>query len=360
MAAIPIVTFDKGIVETQKGALLHPPSELFTISQMSYYANCKIGWSRCPLGYGVYAAFDSLGRKIVVPAIYLLDEQSPNRKFPSYPIKFHKAQIIDFIQAHLDMSDKIRIQRDIEFKNLTHDLRGISNEIYHNALNLKQQIEDKNYTWALNKSESVLNAQQMMSLRLDIVDYESGLSSGRPSESIAIYKKIDKVIRSFNNRSISADVRFRIEGRLNSTMFGPPIFEIVPFAIVENSLKYAPRGTEVSVRFEEKSQDNTAIIRFESFGPKIKDSEKNKIFERNFRGSSAQNLSPSGSGIGLYAAKTIIEAHFSGSIFVNQLDEKIVRENIEYFKTRFTIIVPTEQEANSLVSNRRHWSNKGM
>src|SRR3546814_1933589 len=90
MAAIPIVIFDGGFCEIKPGTLISPPAEFFSVSQKSFYALAKAGWQRCPLGYGVYSAIDPLGRKIVIPGIYVLGDKPPKSKFPNYPLKFTK------------------------------------------------------------------------------------------------------------------------------------------------------------------------------------------------------------------------------------------------------------------------------
>jgi signal transduction histidine kinase len=359
MAAIPIIIFDNGAVNKVTGSLFEPPVELFSKVQMAFYASCKTGWTVCPLGYSVFSEFDGLGRKVVIPGIHPPQGPHPKRKFPNYPLRFSKDQITNFASSHLEVADQIRDQRDTEFKNLTHDLRGISTEIYHTALSLKSEIDADRTKYASDKVNAVLDAQQMMSLRLDIVDYESGLSSSRPTETIAPFRKIDKVIKSFRNRSFKSGISIRTDGWLKYKIHGPPIFEIVPFVIIENAFKYAPKGSEILIRFEENFEQENIIIRFESFGPKIRVSEYKKIFERNFRGSSVQKEFKAGSGIGLFAARTIIETHFSGSIHVNQLDDAFEADGEVFYRTRFTIILPGIEPNNERLANR-HRPKLGM
>ncbi|GAB5486581.1 MAG: hypothetical protein Pars2KO_01510 [Parasphingorhabdus sp.] len=353
MSAIPLIFFDSGFVDNQPGALLNPPAEMFTAVQMAFYASCPRGWSICPLGYSVFSDFDGLGRKVVVPAIYPPEGPVPRRKFGNYPLKFSKKQVEEFAASHLSVSEVIRKQRDVEFKNLTHDLRGISTEIYHTALNLKSELEAGRYKFCMDKASAVLDAQQMMSLRLDIVDYESGSSSDRPKETIVPYRIVDKVVKSFRNRSFASGISIHLEGSLKSKIYGPPIFEIVPFVIIENAFKYAPVKSKIAVKLEENFRDNEIVMRIESFGPKIRDNEKKKIFERNYRGIGAGENFKSGSGIGLFAAKTIVETHFGGAIFVNQFHENLIHDDAEYFYTRFTITLPAAEQKQERAGRRR-------
>lgn len=326
------------------------PAEFFTISQMAFYKSCKSGWSRCPLGYATYAAYDSMGRKLVVPGIIVPDEPAPNRKFPNHPLRYSKSSVEKFLAPHIGVSEEVKSQRDKEFKNLTHDLRAISTEIYHTALSAKREGELRGQADIVNAIETVLAAQQMMSLRLDIVDYESGHSAGRPKEQVPVFKKVDKVVRCFANKLAHRKIIAKVDGRSFGATYGPPIFEIVPFVIVENAVKYAPFGSELTVRFEENEQE--IIVRFESFGPKIKESEREKLFDQHFRGEAARRSDTVGSGIGLFAARTILETQFNGKIFVNQLDQNMWCDGDILYLTRFTIIVPRSDEGLNLAGLR--------
>ena len=338
MAAIPIIIYDRGFVIEKEGALLQPPIEILSGSQKSFYSRAKLGWQTCPLGYQVFCARDELGRKVVIPGIYDPDSKPPKRKFPNYPLKFTKDQIEKFAESHLNVVSEIKQQRDTEFENLTHDLRAIGTEIYHGALDARHAAVN-NFTQDLNdKLDLVVNAQQMMSLRLDIIDYDNGLSSNRPKELISPYPKIEKVLKCFSGKLDARQLRWDIEGRSRDQIYGPPIFEIVPFVIIENALKYAPFRSGILVRFEE--DNNKSIIRFESFGPRIAKKEKEKIFERDYRGEAVKKSHRSGSGIGLFAARTIIENHFDGKIFVNQVEPIRIVEGEPYYTTRFTLVLP--------------------
>jgi signal transduction histidine kinase len=136
-----------------------------------------------------------------------------------------------------------------------------------------------------------------------------------------------------------------------SKTFGPPIFEIVPFVIVENAIKYAPPGTAIVVKFDEN--DDEIIIRFESLGPEITEREMSRIFERSYRGSAVRDSQRTGSGIGLFAAKTIVENHFGGKIFVNQFDASLLIDENTFWDTRFTVIVPVVRDETALKSKMR-------
>src|SRR3546814_18951944 len=111
------------------------------------------------------------------------------------------------------------------------------------------------YDDILEHLDLVVNAQQMLSLRLDIIDYESGFSSTRPKENISPWPKVEKVLRSFTGKMRARRIKWRFQGRTRDIVVGTPVFESIPFVMVENALKSASTGWGVLVTFEEKTAE---------------------------------------------------------------------------------------------------------
>ncbi|AEH51270.1 HAMP domain-containing sensor histidine kinase [Pseudothermotoga thermarum] len=74
--------------------------------------------------------------------------------------------------------------------------------------------------------------------------------------------------------------------------------------LVENACKYCEGSNQVFVRLYK--DDSTVIFKVENFGRAIPEEERNKIFERFFRGSKTKG---EGLGLGLPIAKAIVELH---------------------------------------------------
>jgi K+-sensing histidine kinase KdpD len=239
-------------------------------------------------------AFDALGRKVAVPGIYVRSEKAPRRKFPNYALHFEKNAVQNFLEPHLVVSDTIRNQRNIEFRNLTHDLRAISTEIYHTAVSAREHPVAQRDRDLQEQIESIMAAQQMMSVRLDIVDYEVGHALHRPPERIPVFRKVEKVYKCFWNKMAHRKIKHRLSGNSFGFTVGPPILEIVPFVIIENAIKYAPQGSELVIAFEEL--DKEIYVYFESLGPRIRGRERSRIFEQTFRGRPPAHRSGVGRG----------------------------------------------------------------
>ncbi len=76
--------------------------------------------------------------------------------------------------------------------------------------------------------------------------------------------------------------------------------------LLDNAAKYSPPGSEIEV--DVRSQDGFVTVRVWNDGRMITRSEREKIFDRFYRGSQTRDLAP-GSGLGLYVARKIALAH---------------------------------------------------
>ena len=81
--------------------------------------------------------------------------------------------------------------------------------------------------------------------------------------------------------------------------------EDVLINLVDNALKYTPEGGEVKVKLADLG--NRVRVEVKDTGQGLKPSEIKRLFNKFVRGSRA--LDSSGTGLGLYIAKRIIEAH---------------------------------------------------
>jgi len=76
--------------------------------------------------------------------------------------------------------------------------------------------------------------------------------------------------------------------------------------LLDNACKYSPPGSAVEVSLE--LQNEQAAVRVLNSGIPIRAHERTRIFERFYRGVEARRLAP-GSGLGLYFAHKIVQAH---------------------------------------------------
>ena len=82
--------------------------------------------------------------------------------------------------------------------------------------------------------------------------------------------------------------------------------------LLENAVKYSDSRSTILISAERAAVENlpvSLIVSVTSTGLPIKPEENRKLFERGFRGSTAKQKVPAGTGIGLYLAKRVMALH---------------------------------------------------
>ncbi|OGG70862.1 hypothetical protein A3I99_03895 [Candidatus Kaiserbacteria bacterium RIFCSPLOWO2_02_FULL_45_11b] len=102
--------------------------------------------------------------------------------------------------------------------------------------------------------------------------------------------------------------------------------------LIDNAIKYS-KGTGV-LKVTGNVEGNDAKINFKDNGQGIPKIEQSKIFNRFYRASNVKNNSSSGSGLGLYIVKSIVE----------QLHGNIRFESEENVGTTFFVTLPTSEQ----------------
>ncbi|MCC7304931.1 MAG: sensor histidine kinase N-terminal domain-containing protein [Alphaproteobacteria bacterium] len=125
----------------------------------------------------------------------------------------------------------------------------------------------------------------------------------KDTSPLAVAKKID----------LEADISqaMTIQGNRNA-------LEIMLRNLIENAIKFTPAGGKITVLVFQK--DKNIIAKISDSGPGIKDSDKEKVFERFYR---AQKNKP-GSGLGLSIAKWVCDVHGADILLSNNVPEGLI------------------------------------
>lgn len=77
--------------------------------------------------------------------------------------------------------------------------------------------------------------------------------------------------------------------------------------LVDNAIRYAPRGTLVEIRVAGGAAE--AVVEVRDAGPGIAAGERSRVFERFFRGDAGRSRPADGTGLGLSIVRATAEAH---------------------------------------------------
>ena len=89
--------------------------------------------------------------------------------------------------------------------------------------------------------------------------------------------------------------------------------------LIENAIKYSPRGGRVFINIAKNTDSIEVSVRDTGIG--IKEEDQPKIFGKFFRASNAKEQDSVGSGFGLYTTKRIVEKHNGKIWFESKIGE---------------------------------------
>ena len=326
-----------------QGSILKIPPELCDKSYLdALVKSIKSGWQVDQLGYSTYAMRTSSGLLYAVPAL-IIEGAQIRRRFSGYDQKFSKAQIEQYLHDVIARDESYRDHAENDLNLLVHDLRQLSSAIYHQAteaLDHLRALSPKSQSHEISASlplvrerlQNVVASQTMLKIRTDLLDFEGAPDTAPIAEKVPVYRRFDKVKKCFEPIAASKDLVIQITGYSRGYSRGPDVFEIIPYVLIDNAVKYAPRKSTIEILFSEPA--NEIVCSVSSTGPKILDDEVNMIFTKGYRGKVALANEKNGSGLGLFLAKSLVES-FRGQIAV----ESVHRDG-DYCTNVFTVRVP--------------------
>lgn len=116
---------------------------------------------------------------------------------------------------------------------------------------------------------------------------------------------VGRIARQYAQRSPDRRI-VTVAGGAVEVMADAELLRLAIGQILENACKYSEPGSTVTIRMDR--QPDAVLIRLANDGSSIRPNERQRIFERFYRGADARR-STSGSGLGLYVARKIATAH---------------------------------------------------
>lgn len=105
-----------------------------------------------------------------------------------------------------------------------------------------------------------------------------------------------------------------VDGAPQLAVGDPDRLEQVLWAVLDNAVKYSPAGSPIGAAIDASRAGQLAITVSDA-GPGMDNSTRTHAFDQFYRSDQARRMAPDGSGVGLYAARGLMEA-MDGSIEV--------------------------------------------
>lgn len=234
---------------------------------------------------------------------------------PVFPLAAFIDTITKFRSALPSKSVKVPKERQYseseKFINFTiHEIRQLNRDIKAQAEEMTANLHKGNLdgNFLDYRAQNIYGASSLISIRLNSYDFHVNPSTLATDKKvkIPIFKKFEKTKHCLQVESGRKKVNIKFDGQSFHSIDGYDVFELLPFVLLENAIKYSPPGENIAVSFTEAKHSLEIIVN--SLGPVLSKDEKEHLFEADFRGVNAMKVSR-GSGTGLYFSKMVCDLH---------------------------------------------------
>jgi two-component system sensor histidine kinase QseC len=211
-----------------------------------------------------------------------------------------------------------------------HDVTTAVNLVTRNAeaiiATLAGGTDDEKIENAPPSLKSLLKSIELLRTRLSmssIVANPESASFGQ-KHPIPVYRVFHRMVRLFEEAASRKQVKMRMTGSSHAMPLCFDSFDTLALVLIDNAVKYSAEESTIDVIVHDTGR--TVKVAVQSYGPYVPREMQNKIFERGFRTPGAEKFAAQGSGLGLFIAKAVADAHgFSihyKSFNVNQTDRE--------------------------------------
>lgn len=183
--------------------------------------------------------------------------------------------------------------------------------------------------------EAFMSSERMVHLINDFLNM-SRIQTGKfmiDKTSIDLSKVVRQEIDSLQPSAIAHDLRFEYKQPTDFPLINVDEGKIrqVIMNFADNAIYYSKPNSRIDIILE--SDRDMITFKVKDHGIGVPESEKANLFTKFFRAANAKKQRPDGTGVGLYLAKRIVDAH----------NGKIVFESVEGQGSTFGFSIPIKQ-----------------
>ena len=229
-------------------------------------------------------------------------------------------------QAEKELQDKINLKDSLT--NISHQLKTPLTSISLLVDNLLDEEIDTNTQkeFLLDIKNQIESINYLIIILLKLSRFDANVVTFK-EEKINVKKLLIDILKHIDIIREVKNIDIHITGDNASTLIGDYKWEYEAISnILKNCLEYTPENKNIYIKYRETNMYTEIII--EDEGPGMSKNEKNKIFERFYKGN---NSNSNNFGIGLSLAKEIINKD-NGKIKVESELNKGTTFKIRYYK----------------------------
>jgi signal transduction histidine kinase len=195
-------------------------------------------------------------------------------------------------------------------ENLMHELARINSINKSSSEAISKGIKkgfDKNTV--VYHTEMIFENSLLFSTHLDIVNYQlnPAFFSIEAKDKRNIHGKFHKAILLYTRYAKQKEIKIKTSGKIQTLIDTYPVIDTLPILIIDNAIKYSPRYAEIDIEFYESN--NYVEVSVSNTGPFLKLEERDKIFQRGYRGDEAKETKLPGQGFGMSFIEHICNIH---------------------------------------------------
>lgn len=187
-----------------------------------------------------------------------------------------------------------------------HEVRSLTSQLTTQAADLAKKLYGGEFE---SQVTTIHHISEMVTARLAYTDLQlNPVAISRQTKVPAgFYKKFEKARYVLGQSARAKKIEVIFNGNSYGTIDVLQAFELIPFIVLDNAIKYSKVEDSIIVNFSETQNEICAEVL--SIGPMIRSGEEDKLFNKNFRGHYAEKLAVYGAGLGLYIARNIADLH---------------------------------------------------
>ncbi|PAU74943.1 ATP-binding protein [Halomonas salipaludis] len=224
-----------------------------------------------------------------------------------------------------------------EMRRFSADIISITEELSKNF----QENQKSSAKWkkASEKIDTVFYLAGFISVRLSLADIELNPEAIKRQKLFraGIHRKFEKSRHVLSSLARTKAININLTGESFSEIDAIKAFDLVPYVLLENAIKYSPKGQSINIIFDDNPSYKHASVTVSSIGPLLHSDEKEKVFDRGYQGQEAKDLNIDGQGLGLNLAKTLCDLHDLKLDINPSRDVKFTYNSIAYSEFQITI-----------------------
>jgi signal transduction histidine kinase len=213
------------------------------------------------------------------------------------------------VRSQADELDRLaRIQADF-LRGVTHDLQTPLTSI--GALATELRADASLSSAARSDLDTITHQAERLRRMVSQLLVASRLEAGVLTPQVEVFAVAPLVERTWSALRAERPFELRVEGVPHLVVADPDRVEQVLWALLDNAVKYSPDGSPIEVRIA--PEDGGLGVTVQDHGTGMDAETQRRAFDQFYRAPQARKLAPDGSGVGLYAARGLVEA-MGGSV----------------------------------------------